>query len=172
MRRRRRINTGTVYKWKSRRNIDGSNQTTGISYWETNAPVTTWPTIRLILVHTLRQIWHTRQIEFAQAYPQADIEEDLNVQIPNGFEIKGSSSDEFVFKLHNSSPLTMVDPEAITNSDYHTAFLQRLTTSKVTRPESVTATSQRRNKSASQSRNQHPSDVTNAVTTSDCYRIP
>jgi hypothetical protein len=102
MRKNRRIDTREVYKWKARLNIDGSKQTKGINYWETYVPVATWPSIRFIMVHTLLQRWHTRQIDYVQAYPQADIEVDLYMQIPKGFEIKGSSPDEFVLKLHKN----------------------------------------------------------------------
>jgi hypothetical protein len=42
------------------------------------------------------QGWHTMQIDYVQAYPQADIEVDLYMQIPKGFEVKGSTTDEFV----------------------------------------------------------------------------
>jgi hypothetical protein len=102
MRKNRRIDTREVYKWKARLNIDGSKQTKGINYWETYVPVATWPSIRFIMAHTLLQRWHTRQIDYVQAYPQADIEVDLYMQIPKGFEIKGSSPDEFVLKLHKN----------------------------------------------------------------------
>ena len=37
MRRKRRISTGKVYKWKARLNIDGGKQEKGINYWETYA---------------------------------------------------------------------------------------------------------------------------------------
>lgn len=73
-----------------------------MNYWETYAPVATWPSIRLIMVHTLLQGWHTRQIDYVQAYPQADIEVDLYMEIPKGFEIKGSKPGEFVLKLHKN----------------------------------------------------------------------
>ena len=96
MRRKRRIDTREVYKWKARLNIDGSKQTKGLNYWETYAPVATWPSIRFIMVQTLLHGWHTRQIHYVQAYPQADIEVDLYMQIPKGFEIKGSKTDELV----------------------------------------------------------------------------
>jgi hypothetical protein len=54
------------------------------------------------MVHTLLQGWHTRQTDYVQAYPQADIEVDLYMQIPKGFEIKWSSPDDFVLKLHKN----------------------------------------------------------------------
>jgi hypothetical protein len=39
---------------------------------------------------------------YVQAYPQADIEVDLYMQIPNGFEVKGSSPNDFVLKIHKN----------------------------------------------------------------------
>ena len=49
MRRKRRITTGEVYKWKARLNIHGGKQEYGVNYWETYAPVVSWTTIRLYL---------------------------------------------------------------------------------------------------------------------------
>jgi Reverse transcriptase (RNA-dependent DNA polymerase) len=88
MRRKRQIDTREVYKWKAGLNIDGSKQTKGINSWETYAPVATWPSIRFIMLQTLLQGWHTGQLDYVQAYPQADIEVDLYMQIPKGFEVK------------------------------------------------------------------------------------
>jgi hypothetical protein len=34
--------------------------------------------------------WHTRQIDFVLAYPQADVECDLYLEVPQGFEFEGS----------------------------------------------------------------------------------
>jgi hypothetical protein len=99
--------SGKVYKWKARLNIEGSEQAKGINCWETYAPVSTWPSIRLIMFHTLLHGWHARQMDYVQAYPQADIEVDLDMQIPTGFEIIGTTPDEFVLKLHKSSPSTI-----------------------------------------------------------------
>lgn len=45
MRRKRRIQTGKVYKHKARLTLDGSKQYQGIDYWDTHAPVAAWPTI-------------------------------------------------------------------------------------------------------------------------------
>jgi hypothetical protein len=87
MRRKRRIDTREVYKWKARLNIDGSKQTKGVNYWETYAPVATWSSIRLILIHTLLNGWCTRQIDYVQAYLQANIETDLYMEIPKGFTV-------------------------------------------------------------------------------------
>lgn len=50
MRRKRRIITDEVYKWKARLNLHGGKQEHGVNYWETYSPVVAWPTIRLFLI--------------------------------------------------------------------------------------------------------------------------
>jgi hypothetical protein len=89
-RRKRKIATQEVYKWKARLNLHGGRQTYGVNYWETYAPVVNWFSIRLFLIMSLAKGWHTRQIDFVLAYPQADIECDLYMQIPQGFRFAGS----------------------------------------------------------------------------------
>ena len=74
MKRKRRISTGEVYKWKARLNLHGGKQEHGINYWETYAATLAWPTIRFLLTQSLLMGWHTRQIDFTLAYPQADAE--------------------------------------------------------------------------------------------------
>jgi uncharacterized protein (DUF486 family) len=73
MRRKRRIETKEIYKWKARLNIHGGQQEYGINYWETFAPVVTWISIRLVLILSIVLSWHTSQIDFILAYPQAPI---------------------------------------------------------------------------------------------------
>jgi hypothetical protein len=90
MRRKRRITTGEVYKWKARLNVHGGKQVHGVNYWETYAPVIGWTTIRLYLVLALLNKRATRQIDFVLAYPQADIECDLYMEIPRGFVFNGN----------------------------------------------------------------------------------
>jgi hypothetical protein len=82
--------TGEPYKWKARLNVHGGKQVHGVNYWETYAPVIAWTTIRLYLIMALLNKKTTRQINFVLAYPQADIECDLYMEIPRGFEFQGS----------------------------------------------------------------------------------
>lgn len=90
MKRKRRIQTQEVYKWKARLNIDGSKQVKGVSYWETYAPVASWSLIRLVLTIAIINRWHSRQIDYVLAYPQAKAETDnLYVEVPKGFTIEG-----------------------------------------------------------------------------------
>jgi hypothetical protein len=73
MKRKRRIATREIYKWKARLNVGGHMQKYGVHYWETYSPVVRWTTIRLCLVLSLVFGWSTRQLDFVQAYPQAKV---------------------------------------------------------------------------------------------------
>jgi hypothetical protein len=83
-RRKRRIDTRAVYKHKARLNLHGGMQTHGTNYWETYSPVVNWFSIRLCLILTLLFSWNTRAIDFVLAFPQADVECDLFMQLPRG----------------------------------------------------------------------------------------
>jgi Reverse transcriptase (RNA-dependent DNA polymerase) len=91
MKRKRRIATREVYKWKVRLNIDGSKQQYGLNCWETYSPVASWATIQLILVFTLIYGWKTKQIDFMLAYTKADVECELCMEIPKEFEVVGEN---------------------------------------------------------------------------------
>jgi hypothetical protein len=89
-----------VYKWKARLNIDGSKQIKGVTYWDTYAPVASWPIIRLVLTLAIVNNWHARQIDYVQAYPQADAGTDnLYMEVPKAFELKGCTPREYVLHI-------------------------------------------------------------------------
>ena len=104
MKRKRKIATGEIYKWKARLNIDGSRQTKGVNYWDTYAPVASWSTVRLILTMSVIKGWKSRQIDYVQAYTQADVEIDhLYMKIPRGFEVSSDDAqEEHVLKIHKN----------------------------------------------------------------------
>ena len=91
MKRKRHLLTREVYKWKARLNVHGGQQEYAINYFDTYAPVVTWPTIRLLLTLALLNGWITRQIDFVLAYPQADIEYDMYMHLPTGIELRQDS---------------------------------------------------------------------------------
>ena len=86
-----------VYKWKARLNVHGGKQEHGVNYWETYAPVVTWASLRLVLILSLIYKWHTRQIDFVLAYPQADVECDIYMEVPEGFQTGNESPDELKY---------------------------------------------------------------------------
>jgi hypothetical protein len=100
MKRKRRIATREVYKWKARLNIHGGKQEKGINYWETYSPMVTWNSIRTFLILAILNNWHTRQIDFVLAYPQADVECDMYMEIPRGFDLPtGENPKDYALKL-------------------------------------------------------------------------
>ena len=98
MKRKRRIDTREVYKWKARLNVHGGQQEYGEHYTETYSPVIGWSTIRLFLILSLIFGWHTRQIDFVLAYPQATIEKPLYMELPPGIRMDVDKK-EYVLKL-------------------------------------------------------------------------
>jgi hypothetical protein len=87
MRRKWRMSTREACKWKARLNLHGGKQEHLVNCWETHAPVIEWNTIRLFLV---LNGWCTRQVDFVLAFPQADVECPIHMEIPCGFKFEGS----------------------------------------------------------------------------------
>ena len=89
MKRKRRIPTREIYKWKARLNVHGWKQEYGVHYWERYSPVFQWTFIRMFLILSILQNWHTRQLDFVLAYPQADADTEQYMDIPVGFDVGG-----------------------------------------------------------------------------------
>jgi len=103
MQRKQKQDTGEIYKYKGCLNVDGSKQQKGVNYWETFAPVVTWPAICFVLTLTLIHNWKTRQIDYVQAYPQADAPlEDLYVKIPKGFDVEDGKHEDYIMKVNKN----------------------------------------------------------------------
>ena len=64
----------------------------GSNYEETYSPVAMWTSIRTLLVLSILNKWHTRQVDFVLAFPQAPIEYKLFMKLPAGIKIEGVSS--------------------------------------------------------------------------------
>ena len=65
---------GTLLKHKARFCVDGSRQKQRIDFHETFAPVVGWATVRINLILSVLCNLHCRQIDFVQAFPQANID--------------------------------------------------------------------------------------------------
>jgi Reverse transcriptase (RNA-dependent DNA polymerase) len=102
MRRKRRLTTGEVYKWKDRINVDGSKQENGGNYWTTYAPVATWASIHLILCMASINGWSTMTLEFVQAYPQAPAEITMYGSIRHGCDISPQDPSLWCLQIINN----------------------------------------------------------------------
>jgi histone deacetylase 1/2 len=99
MKRKRDLVTREVYKHKARLNVHGGQQQFGVNYFETYSPVVTWFSLRTLLTLSLLNQWYTRQIDFILAYPQAQIEFDMYMELPKGIEMADGSRKTHVLKL-------------------------------------------------------------------------
>ena len=103
MKRKRRIATGEIYKYKSRLNLHGGKQVKGLHYEDSYAPVASWPTIRLVLLQALLQGWDTKQIDYVLAYTHAPISyPHTYMEIPRGCKVEGADSNEYVLHVTNN----------------------------------------------------------------------
>ena len=103
LRRKRDVRTNNIKKYKARCNIDGSQMIQGEHYEETYAPVAGWTAIRLVLAMVLNYNWHTIQMDYVLAYPQAPAQRELFMQIPKGFALDGvESPEDYVLKVHKN----------------------------------------------------------------------
>ena len=98
MRRKRDIKSQKVKKYKARLNIDGSRMKKGIHYDQTYSPVASWNSIRLILSLIAASGWHTQQIDYVLAFPQAPVEKEIYMEVPKGFEVNG----DYVLRLNRN----------------------------------------------------------------------
>lgn len=103
LRRKRDIITGAIKKYKARCNIDGSQMIPGKHYDLTYAPVAGWTAVRIILALVLLFSWHTVQLDYVLAYPQAPAERDLYMELPKGFTIQGvNNPKDYVLHIHRN----------------------------------------------------------------------
>ena len=80
-------------------NVHGDHQEYGVNYLETYATVVPWFSIRTLFTIAIINKWHSRQVDFIQAYPQAPIEYDLFMDLPKGFNTKDSDGWTHVLQL-------------------------------------------------------------------------
>jgi Reverse transcriptase (RNA-dependent DNA polymerase) len=89
MKRKQDILTRTIKKWKARLNINGLRMVKGVHYEESYSPAASWNSIPTMLLLAAQYKWHTVQLDFVLAFPQAPIEQTQYMEVPKGFEIEG-----------------------------------------------------------------------------------
>ena len=115
MKRKRRIDTREVYKWKARLNLHGGKQELGVNYWETYAATLSWPPIQFFMTLALINNWSNRQIDFTLAYPQADAECELYMDIRRTFS-------QIVKRILNEDALITITYNSNFNIDFKPNF--------------------------------------------------
>ena len=95
---------GTLNKHKACLCAHGSMQQWGVSYWETYSPVVKILTVCLLLALCYIHGLHSESINFVLAFPQANLDMDIWMELPMGIIINSCASDSggYVLKLKKS----------------------------------------------------------------------
>jgi hypothetical protein len=99
MRCKRDLTRNEVIKLKARLNLHGGKQMYRVNYFKTYAPVVTWFAIRLMIVLGIIFCWALWLVDVVMVYPQAPIEMDIYMELPQGIKTATGNSKDHVLKL-------------------------------------------------------------------------
>ncbi|KAK8948569.1 hypothetical protein KSP39_PZI005174 [Platanthera zijinensis] len=88
---------GSILKYKARIVAKGYSQIPGVDFNETYAPVVRMETIRILLIFVVQHNLPIYQLDIKSAFLNGEIEEDIYVEQPRGYEIQGE--EDKVYKL-------------------------------------------------------------------------
>jgi hypothetical protein len=83
---RKRFPDGRLNKHKARICAHGGMQRWGENYWETYSPVVNMISVKLLLVIAKIHGLESKSIDFVLAFPQADLDVDIWMELPIGFQ--------------------------------------------------------------------------------------
>ena len=95
---RKRHPDGSLNKYKARLCCHGGQQQWGVNYWDTYAPVVSWSSIRILMTIAKLHNFHTKSVDFLQAYPQAELKSTIFLRSPPGVEL-ATNNEEMVLQL-------------------------------------------------------------------------
>ena len=61
----------------------------GVNYWETYAPTVNWISVRFLMIVAQVLDLDTQAIDFVLAFPQADLDAPVYMELPAGMELTG-----------------------------------------------------------------------------------
>ena len=102
MRRKHNIKAWEIKKHKACLNIDGSKMRQGLHYDQTYTPVASWNPICLLLILVAIEKWHTQQINYVLAFPQAPAEKETHMKPQKDFQITEDNSDKYILQLNKN----------------------------------------------------------------------
>jgi hypothetical protein len=100
---RKRHPDGLLNKHKARLCAHGGMQQWGVNYWETYAPVVNWISVRFLLILAELLGLETKALDFVLAFPQADLDVPIYMEIPIGVSVDGvHQNKQYVLRLLKS----------------------------------------------------------------------
>jgi hypothetical protein len=93
---------GSILKYKARLVAKGYTQKPGIDFNETYAPVVSATTIRTLLAIAAMNSYSINQMDVRTAFLHSDINEELYMEQPAGYEVEGEDGRPLVCKLNKS----------------------------------------------------------------------
>jgi hypothetical protein len=93
---------GEVERYKARLVVKGFRQREGVDYNEVFAPVGSSSALRVLMARAAEEDWRIHQIDFKQAFLNATLQEDVHIEIPEGYDISDSERSTKVLHLIKS----------------------------------------------------------------------
>lgn len=96
---RKRAPDGSLLKYKARLCVNGATQVHDANYWNTYAPVVSWLAVRLMFILSVIEGWYSQSIDFTLAFPQAEVEIPVFVEIPVDVHLPDADRETHVLEL-------------------------------------------------------------------------
>ena len=97
---RKRRPDESLLKHKARLCAHRGMQEYGKNFWDTYDPVVNWSSVRLIITFALLNKIHLRSTDFILAFPQADTDVDIFMELPIGVDVpKDETINDYVVYL-------------------------------------------------------------------------
>ena len=96
---RKQFPDGRINKHKARLCDHGGMQQYGVNYWETYSPTVNWISVRFMMIVAQVLKLDTQAIVFVLAFPQAELEIPVYMELPAGMDISGHGKDSSNYLL-------------------------------------------------------------------------
>ncbi|KAJ6917859.1 Retrovirus-related Pol polyprotein from transposon RE1 [Populus alba x Populus x berolinensis] len=99
---------GSINKHKARLVVKGYAQMFGVDFFETFAPVARLDTIRMLFALAAQNDWTIHQMDVKSAFLNGYLEEEIFVELPEGFIVQGEEEKVYLLKKKINDELLVV----------------------------------------------------------------